>query len=256
MKKKIIIGTVLTGMLFATSPVEAMGNAKVMFTSRDNIQVGDTFTVSMSVTDINDTYDGIVSLGGNLSFDSSMVEYVSSKGIETPYLFQINEDYGYKIAGLDFTLDNGICETLTVYEFTFKALKEGNTTITLTNTKLTDSKDYINTVVLGKDINIEEKQEIIVEKETVIEETPIVETEIKQVTNKEVKTDKVVNNEVKETKKEENTEVEEKTIEVNNDKKEENIVEKTEIKEEKVTFIKKIQQVFNDLFNTLRNLFK
>ena len=65
MKNKLIIGTVLTGMLLGASPVEAMGNAKVEFTSRDNIQVGETFTVSMSVTDINNTYDGVVSIGRN-----------------------------------------------------------------------------------------------------------------------------------------------------------------------------------------------
>ena len=169
MKNKLIIGTVLTGMLLGASPVEAMGNAKVEFTSRDNIQVGETFTVSMSVTDINNTYDGVVSMGGNLSFDSTMVEYVSAKEVDAPYEFQINEDYGYKLAGLDFTLDNGIRENVTVYEFTFKALKEGNTTITLTNAKLTDSQDYINTVVLGEEITISEKEEEVVVKETVVE---------------------------------------------------------------------------------------
>ena len=189
MKNKLIIGTVLTGMLLGASPVEAMGNAKVEFTSRDNIQVGDTFTVSMSVKDINDTYDGVVSLGGNLSFDSTMVEYVSAKEVDAPYDFQINEDYGYKLAGLDFTLDNGIRENVTVYEFTFKALQEGNTTITLVDARLTDSQDYINTVVLGKDITISLKEEVVV-KETVVDKKTEVESD-KKVEKHEVVVEKV-----------------------------------------------------------------
>jgi len=259
MKNKFMIGTVLTGMLLIASPVEAMGNAKVVFNSNDNIKVGETFTVKMSVTDINNTYDGIVSLGGNLSFDESKLEYVSSKGVETPYLFQINEDYEYKIAGLDFTLDNGIRETLTVYEFTFKALKEGTTTITLENTKLTDSQDYINTTVIEKQITIDNKvedkeetkdieTEIIPEEKNIIKETPIIETKTEKTTNKVIKIDKTTKTEVEETKKEANTE---EKVEI--------IVEKTENKKvvkEKVTFIEKVQKAFNDLFTKLRNLFK
>ena len=63
MKNKIIAGTILTSMLLVTTPVKAMGDAKVEFMTRDNIKMGDTFTVSMSVTDIKDTYDGVVSMG-------------------------------------------------------------------------------------------------------------------------------------------------------------------------------------------------
>ena len=223
MKNKLIIGTVLTGMLLGASPVEAMGNAKVEFASRDNIQVGETFTVSMSVTDINNTYDGVVSMGGNLSFDSTMVEYVSAKEVDAPYEFQINEDYGYKLAGLDFTLDNGIRENVTVYEFTFKALKEGNTTITLTNAKLTDSQDYINTVVLGEEITISEKEEVVV-KETVVEK-------------KENKVNKVESNKVVE--------------------KQEVVVEKIEEETlEKQESVEKIQKAVTKLVSSLKGLFK
>lgn len=222
MKNKLIIGTVLTGMLLAASPVEAIGNAKVEFTSRDNIQVGETFAVSMSVTDINDTYDGVVSLGGNLSFDSTMVEFVSAKEVDAPYDFQINEDYGYKIAGLDFTLDNGIRENVTVYEFTFKALQEGNTTITLTNAKLTDSQDYINTTVLEKELTISAKEKVIVKEAIVVENK--VKTEEKKVVKKQ---------EIIETKVEE---------------KEESL--------EKQESVEKIQNIVNELVSILTKLFK
>ena len=196
MKNKMLIGLMTLGLLSSTTSVYAMGNATVSFDSNNTVNVGDTFTVKMNVEDIIDTYDGVVSMGGNLSFDNTKIEYISSKGIETPYQFQINEDYNYKIAGLDFTLDNGIKNNLTVYEFTFKALEEGNTTITLTNAKLTDSKEYINTNVVSKKINIVNKDET---NEKVIEVKPIIKTKLvdtKNETKNNTET-KINNDEVK-----------------------------------------------------------
>ncbi len=196
MKNKMLIGLMTLGLLSSTTSVYAMGNATVSFDSNNTVNVGDTFTVKMNVEDIIDTYDGVVSMGGNLSFDNTKIEYISSKGIETPYQFQINEDYNYKIAGLDFTLDNGIKNNLTVYEFTFKALEEGNTTITLTNAKLTDSKEYINTNVVSKEINIVNKVET---NEKVTEVKPIIKTKLvdtKNETKNNTET-KINNDEVK-----------------------------------------------------------
>lgn len=196
MKNKMLIGLMTLGLLSSTTSVYAMGNATVSFDSNNTVNVGDTFTVKMNVEDIMDTYDGVVSMGGNLSFDNTKIEYISSKGIETPYQFQINEDYNYKIAGLDFTLDNGIKNNLTVYEFTFKALEEGNTTITLTNAKLTDSKEYVNTNVVSKEINIVNKVET---NEKVIEVKPIIKTKLvdtKNETKNNTET-KITNDEVK-----------------------------------------------------------
>ena len=196
MKNKMLIGLMTLGLLGSTTSVYAMGNATVSFDSNNTVNVGDTFTVKMNVEDIIDTYDGVVSMGGNLSFDNTKIEYISSKGIENPYQFQINEDYNYKIAGLDFTLDNGIKNNLTVYEFTFKALEEGNTTITLTNAKLTDSKEYINTNVVSKEINIVNKAET---NEKVIEVKPIIKTKLvdtKNETKNNTET-KINNDEVK-----------------------------------------------------------
>lgn len=251
MKNKTIIGAVLTTALLVSTPVEAKGNASVEFISNDQIQVGETFTVKMNVTDIKDTYDGIVSMGGNLSFDSNSIEYVSSKGIETPYLFQINEDYNYKIAGLDFTLDNGIRETLTVYEFTFKAIKEGNTTITLKNAKLTDSQDYIDTVVFEKEIEIipEIVENIVTEQQTL---------EIPETISEKVNTvDYSYKEEIKEVDTKISSTIEETISQEVKEEKEEK-TEKEELKENKKTetIIEKIQKVISNIFLNFKNLFK
>lgn len=169
MKNKFLVGGIIFGMLFSATPVSAKGNATVEFTSENSVVVGDTFKVYMNVKDVENTPEGVLSLGGNIEFDETKLEYVSSRGVDTPYLFQINEAADYKMAGLDFTLENGIFEDTMIYEFTFKALEEGNTTITITNAKLTDSQDYMDTLIIAKEINIEEPQEI---------ETPVIESEV------------------------------------------------------------------------------
>lgn len=242
MKNKILLGVMTLGLLGSTTSVYAMGNATVSFDSNNTVKVGDTFTVKMNVEDITDTYDGVVSMGGNLSFDNTKIEYISSKGIETPYQFQINEDYNYKIAGLDFTLDNGIKNNLTVYEFTFKALEEGNTTITLTNAKLTDSKEYINTNVVSKEINIINKKG---EKQTPANIKPVVKTELEntKVENK-IETETKVEVETNKTETKEETVVALLDNKINtNTKKEENVIEKV------------INNITN-FFSKILNLFK
>ena len=217
MKNKILVGLMTIGLLSSTTSVYAMGNATVSFNSDDTVTVGDTFTVKMNVEDIKDTYDGVVSMGGNLSFDNTKIEYISSKEIDTPYQFQINEDYNYKIAGLDFTLENGIKDNLTVYEFTFKALQEGTTTITLTNTKLTDSKDYIATNVVTKEIDIIQKNK---NEELKNIEIPAINTEsIKN--EKEIKVEQ--ENEINLNTEKENTEIV-KQEEVESKKEEKNTI--------------------------------
>lgn len=242
MKNKILLGVMTLGLLGSTTSVYAMGNATVSFDSNNTVKVGDTFTVKMNVEDITDTYDGVVSMGGNLSFDNTKIEYISSKGIETPYQFQINEDYNYKMAGLDFTLDNGIKNNLTVYEFTFKALEEGNTTITLTNAKLTDSKEYINTNVVSKEINIINKKE---EKQAPANIKPVVKTELEntKVENK-IETETKVEVETNKTETKEETVVALLDNKINtNTKKEENVIEKV------------INNITN-FFSKILNLFK
>lgn len=242
MKNKILLGVMTLGLLGSTTSVYAMGNATVSFDSNNTVKVGDTFTVKMNVEDITDTYDGVVSMGGNLSFNNTKIEYISSKGIETPYQFQINEDYNYKIAGLDFTLDNGIKNNLTVYEFTFKALEEGNTTITLTNAKLTDSKEYINTNVVSKEINIINKKE---EKQAPANIKPVVKTELEntKVENK-IETETKVEVETNKTETKEEIVVALLDNKINtNTKKEENVIEKV------------INNITN-FFSKILNLFK
>lgn len=176
MKKKILFSTILASVLLTSVPVEAQGTANVSFISENKVQVGDTFKVSLQVSDINDTYDGVVSMSGRLSFDKEKLELVSGKAMEEPYQFQMNVNT-MMIAGLDFTLKNGFYATTEVYEFTFKALEEGTSTITLQKATLTDSKGYITNTVIDKNIEIvepiETKEELPIQSSVVVTEEVI-----------------------------------------------------------------------------------
>lgn len=138
------------------TPVYAAASATVGFSGNSTVAVGDSLTIKMYVSNVTDTVGGVVSVGGNLSFDSEYLQYVSGTGATSPYSFQINTSANYIIAGLDTSLSNGITGSsqTTVFTFVFKALKEGTTQVTLTNAKLSDTSSKITTVVSPKTITI------------------------------------------------------------------------------------------------------
>lgn len=154
-----IIKLNILGILFMFSfslTVKAAGTAIVSITGNTSNPINKNITLRLTTSSVNGTNGGIVSFGGNLSFDSSALEYVSSSGATTPYTFQINTAANYKIAGLDTTLSNGITSTgsTTVFTFIFKPLKQGSTTVSFTNGKLTDTIGNIETTYQSKSINI------------------------------------------------------------------------------------------------------
>ncbi|MBO5183344.1 MAG: hypothetical protein J6B64_02985 [Bacilli bacterium] len=243
MKKRFMIGTALIGLMLSASPVEAMGNATVTFSGNNNVKVGETFTVSMNVSDIKDTYDGVVSMGGNILFDNTKLEYVSSKEVNAPYQFQTNKigEGNYKLAGLDMTLANGIYNTTTVYEITFKAIDEGNTSISLNDARLTDSQSYIDTTVITKNISIEKEEPVVIENIAPVKENVVV----KQTVNNNVeKVEKIE----KETKVEEVINKPVKVEKIN--------VEVKEVTQEKETIFKKAQNLFSNFLSQIKNLFR
>ena len=247
MKKKILLGTILASSLLITVPVEAQGTANVSLISENKVQVGDTFKVSLQVSDINDTYDGVVSMSGRLTFDKEKLEFISGKAMEEPYGFQMNVNT-MMIAGLDFTLKNGFYSTTEVYEFTFKALEEGSSTITLQKATLTDSKGYITTTVIDKNIEVVEK----IEKSEVADvESSIVSKNEKFPDVKIETSNETVKVETKEEKTVDSKQEEAKT--------EENVIPKISAKKTKkirrTSRSEKIQRVFRNFVLKFKSLF-
>lgn len=161
-KSLIIILTVAMLYLVIASFNQAYAapSATIGFSGNSTAKVGENITVKMYLSNISETNGGVVSAGGNLSFDSTYLEYVSGTGITSPYMFQINEAANYIIAGLDTTLSNGITGTqpTTVFTFVFKVKKKGTTQISLTNAKLSDTANKLIANVSPKVITIVDDQ--------------------------------------------------------------------------------------------------
>jgi len=156
--KSLNILTILAfiwSMFGVLTPVYA-ASATVGFSGNSTVAVGSNITVKMYVSNVTDAVGGVVSVGGNLSFDSEYLEYVSGTGTTTPYTFQINTGANYIIAGLDTTLSNGITGSsqTTVFTFVFKAKKVGTTQVTLTNAKISDTSSKITSNISPKTITI------------------------------------------------------------------------------------------------------
>ena len=166
MKKKLVIG-LIAATLFSSTPINvyAVGSASVNFNSNNTVDVGENIKVYMSIENIEDADKGIIGVGGKLIFDNNKLEFIEAKTVNTPYDFWFNPKSN-KLAGLDFTFENAINKNTTIYEFTFKALEEGNTTITLDEAELSDTlTKVLNTNVYGKEITITKKA--IIEQEEV-----------------------------------------------------------------------------------------
>jgi len=155
-KLNLIMVLVLIWSIFGTITNVFAASATVGFSGNSTVKVGSNITVTMYISNVTDAIGGVVSAGGNLSFESEYLEYVSGTGATSPYTFQINTGANYKIAGLDTTLSNGITSQTTVFTFVFKAKKAGTTQVTLTDAKLSDTANKLTTNVSAKSITITE----------------------------------------------------------------------------------------------------
>ena len=163
MKKGLLL-TLATAALLAPTSAFANGKATVKVAGTTTTNVDNIIEVNVKLTDIKDTLDGVVAFGGDLKYDKEYLEYVSSSKSDDTYEFLINEDI-LRIAGVDYTLENGIKDDTTVYTFKFKALKEGNTTVTFADPEVVDTDaSEIESTVKPLNITINGKKEV---KETV-----------------------------------------------------------------------------------------
>ena len=150
MKKKLFIGALVSLMSIPMS-VNAAGVSTVKFEGDTNVNVGDEFKVNMVLDNIEGTNGGIVAFGGYITFDNNVLELVSSEKGDA-YDVIINENIN-KIAALDYTLANGIKERTNVYTMTFKAIGEGNTSVSLTNGEVDDINSTVDFNVEALNVN-------------------------------------------------------------------------------------------------------
>lgn len=150
----MILALIWTTFNFTVPAKAATGGGTFGFDGNSTVALGDNITLTLFVSDISDTTGGIVAVEANLKFDSSYLEYVSETGAEKPYEFYMEKSNNYKIAGLDTSLRKGFTSKTTIMTFVFKAIKEGETELTITAPLLTDTKTPLNSKVTTKKITI------------------------------------------------------------------------------------------------------
>ena len=235
MKKGLVS---FAAFFLALAPAKANGIATINVEGKTNATVGETINVNLKLENIKDTIDGVVAIGGDLKYDKDYLEYVGSLDINPNYKTEINEKI-LRIAGLDFTLENGIKEDSEIYTFSFKVLKEGNTSVTFENPEVVDtdaSAIASNVLPLNITINSNNQEEV---------KTPEIKTIEKEEKLKIEKEDKKTNNVIEE--KQENKTVIEETKEENTE---------VEVHENKKSFVEKITDMLVGLFNIILNIFK
>jgi len=149
----IILALICSIFGFSTQVKAETGSGRFGFGGNSTVSLGSNITITLYVTDIKDVISGITSIEANLSFDSQYLEYVSGTGMTDPYKARINTSANYKIAALDTDLIGFNTQT-TIMTFVFKALREGETEVTVTGTKLTDKKNQLTSTVTPKKITI------------------------------------------------------------------------------------------------------
>ena len=203
MKKRYLIGA-LVGLATLPMTVNAAGVSTVKFEGQTNVNVGDEFTVNMVLDNIEGTNNGVVAFGGYINYDNTVLELVSTSQGDA-YEVIINNSIN-KIAAIDYTLNNGIKERTNVYTLTFKAIGEGNSSITLGNPELIDggvelvSANIDGLYVNAKNIEVKNEQNTVENYVEVAENTEI---EEKNDTTESVVETTVKNKEINEVKKEE-----------------------------------------------------
>lgn len=199
MKKGIFVGALVT-LLCIPSYAYAKGSGTIRFEGQSNVNVGDEFKVNMVIDNVVEAEEGIVGFGGYISFDKDLLEIVDAKTANEYFTVTRNKNIN-KIAGIDYSLANGIYNRSTVYEITFKGLAEGNTNVTLTSAELVDRKsNELDVTTNGLNVKINKKEDVkTVENVKKVEKVQTQETVVKN--TDENKEEIVVEKTVKDTKK-------------------------------------------------------
>ena len=178
----------LSGALLLAPTIVNAQSANVAITGESNTNLNDTITLNVKVNNIDDAE--IVAVGGDIMYDPEYLTLVSTDAKNIPYSFDGNQinNGNYRIAGVDFTMENGIKSDTIIYSLVFKVNKVGQTIISFENEELVNTNaTVIESTTSSKVLNIKENE--VVEK---VVNPIITNNEVKQdVKNDIVKTNKV-----------------------------------------------------------------
>ena len=174
----------LTGAILLAPTAVNAASANVAITGENSAMVNDTITLNIKVNNVLDA--DVVAVGGDILYNPEYLTLIDTKSVSNNYSFDGNliTDGDYRIAGVDFTMENGIKTDSIVYSLVFRTKKSGNTEITFNNAELVNTNaSVINATTTSKVLNINEKQ---VAKE-IVESSVVTNAEQKNNSVKEVK---------------------------------------------------------------------
>ena len=116
--------------LFSSLNVKA---ANLSFNSSSSVRIGNKVEVILAIGDLGE--DQVSGINGKLNFDSNYLEFVNAQNM-APFAIRYKSDVQL-IAG--FAIGDNIVNSSNLMKFTFQTKKEGTTTISLTNIKVTDA---------------------------------------------------------------------------------------------------------------------
>ena len=236
MKNNIFKKVLVMGAMAVAPTVVSAQSANVAIVGENSVYQDDMITLNVKVNNINDVKDGVVAVGGDIMYDPNYLTLVDTIATSNPYKFDGNliKDGNYRIAGVDFTMENGINTDTVVYSIVFKSVKAGNTTISFENAELVNTDaECIEGSTTSKVLEILEK-----------------EVENKEVTTTTIAVEKTTDNkeEVKEVK---TAKKETKTVETTKD---ETKVENKETEENKESAENK--GIFNNIISSIADALK
>lgn len=155
-KLKSLVAIVLGFFLVYATTVFAAGSVTVGMGGNSSVAVGSTIDVTIYLDNVNASTEGIIAFQGDIHFDTNYLELVTVTPASSPYSFDYEvggTDVVY-LTGLDTSFRKGIKSNTTIYTFTFKALKNGTTTVTLENVIAGDPSGDVSANNSSKVINI------------------------------------------------------------------------------------------------------
>lgn len=139
--------------LFSYLNVYAAGSANVSINGSSSVIVGKNIDITIKVSNLSDIPNGISGVQGTLVYDSNFLEYISGSAITlAPYTVSYNES-AKKFIG--FAVGNNIINDSSLLRLSFRAKKEGNSSISISSEKLVDgNSDKISIKSFPISINI------------------------------------------------------------------------------------------------------
>ena len=153
MKKKVIRTLLSLFIFFLLLPcVVNAASVGASFSGNSTYKPGDTVSLSIHVGSVNDGNDGnVYAFMGTLNYDASCLEYqsVSARGGWSESTNPSNHKIILSNSGLNAGVSNGSVGTVK-----FKALKDCNTTVSMSSTSASDKAGDISVSFSGKSIRI------------------------------------------------------------------------------------------------------